>query len=577
MLSELEQLQRLQGTGDTYVRAIRTLAGYAWTDVARQLERWDTAATYASTNHWRTKGDPTLVSWPEAARLVQELVASICDRPFGLTVFPRTGAISPEVARACADLQMLLKGWWQTLNWDNVLAEIVTDILIYGVGYSVVGWDQDVRLPVWKREHPVRIWPDPEASDLSECEYLIRIRTLPLSVMRVRWPHIRLRDVSVDRTKRAGASPRPLVDSPADAEEDTGAPMGWFSAKGTAPAPVTFRDVMEIWVRIPGMEPYDWRVFTIYDDQLLEIRHERRVRIIPHFGWKPRPTWWGTGIVEHLVPLNRVIDSLVTQIWRVARKTGQPKLKVPASAADLEARTTADESVLSIPDPLVPAVDYLRPPELPAYTAQIIQMAVDAAERIAGFSIGSAGASSTQTRTASEVAALQERSYVLVRQLARMLQTRVADVMETLLETAIEAVPRLSGPTLVHGDRPIVDIDTSILATDRLVSLPEGDVFVRQSVPIGVAVEAWAAMSIPRSRLEQVLLMLYDRGIIDAEAVLVGLGWPGALEALERVRTKIQQQQEQTEAAIREAIDQQEEGNAVQRSDSTAQPFIGGG
>jgi hypothetical protein len=317
----------------------------------------------------------------------------------------------------------------------------------------------------------------------------------------------------------------------------------WGMPGGTdRPDPVDGRGhmVLQTWLRTPittGDNTTDaWRMVctvgnvVLMDEPALNLwSHGQHpyVRFVPH----DTGEFYGMSLVELLTPaqnsINRLLASIEQNIWLTGNPVFVSTMRSGISRSTITNRPGQRLDVTNNVDD----VKWMQPPmSNPQQTTSLIDFYIGEMDRISGLSAIVRGATPTGRNAQGVLDSLQEAAFVRIRMNLRNLERAIStagDLVASLISEFYDT-PRYAPILGKDGQRT-----TKVLRSQHFY-LPDGD----ERVPLKFAVNIQAGSMLPtskqaRAQEAQTLLAL---GVIDGEAVLDTMDWPGRAAITARVR-----------------------------------------
>ena len=463
------------------------------------------------------------------------------------------------------DLQQILQSVWSEEHYDAEIEKSLWDSNVYGIGVLKVTWDQTLQgglgNPSLRRVDPYTWYPDPDATSMDDAQYFCEARVMSAQELEKRYPGA-LKKVGSEgwiegdqaptalrgtRPSQQRANPGAMPTSGSIADP-VGTPSGtpgtrWGMPGGTDRPDVTDDRgymVIQAWLRTPittGDNKTDtWRMVCICGNTVLVDEpatnlwsHGQHpyVRFVPH----DMGEFYGTSLVELLTPaqtsINRLLASIEQNIWLVGNPVFVSSMRAGISRAQVTNKPGQRLDVTSNVDD----VKWMQPPQSnPQQATSLIDFYIGEMDRISGLSAIVRGITPTGRNAQGVLDSLQEAAFVRIRMNLRNLEralTVAGDLVASLI-TEFYDMPRYIPVLGKDGQRSVMALRS------QHFYLPEGDT----RVPLKFAMNIQAGSMLPTSKQAraQEAQSLYALGVIDEEAVLDTMDWPGRSRIVQRVR-----------------------------------------
>lgn len=484
------------------------------------------------------------------------------------------------------DMRVSLSSWWVNRGCQMTLSNIMWDTFMFGSGISKEGWDQTLLDGLgdctYARVDPYTLMVDPMAGSFNDARYVIEARRVPIFEIKRRFPeraHLVHGDPApvdegLQRPKISGMEYVPQVNLAATGVTGPfpGTPTsGMPSRYGAAPAGSDPQDytrsvlLIECWIRkserletpviVGGKRLEDltldiptWTFAAVAGGVVL---NDDTANPYPH-GQLPYTRYpgveigefWAIPLVEHLMPAQIAINRLLAAMQSNAELTGNPIL-----LEDDQSGISKTKIVNRPGGRLTKApgreVRWLDPPTMPASIMELVRYWVEDIDRTSGVSSVTRGSNLRRREAASSVDAVQEASFVRIRDTLRQveegLRTSVTKVAANM--AAFYTVPRAIAKVGPQGSDGYLT-----LGPDHF-TYPEQQLDGRiENVPLtfDVWVEDGSSLPISRGARQAAALQLREAGAIGTGALLEAFDWPDAKKA------QAEAQQEQAQAAAAE-------------------------
>jgi hypothetical protein len=504
----------------------------------------------------------------ETYPIVASMVGWMTDQRTGLSVIPAMNPHSPTYefySLLARDLELVLRSNWIVNKADIEVEKGLWDALIYGTGFWKVTWDQSrvggLGDAVLSRVDPFRIYPDPAASNMEECNYIIEARTMSVQELERRWPGSKAKveeggyeESTVDERDplHSGKGRAPM----ANPGGVNGAPPMWGRpGAGRTEASRELREdtavtVYEAWLRENDHYTNDegevyvedsWRVVVICGNEVL--MDEPAKELWSHgkhpyikYQMNEMGDFWGLALVDHLRPLQLAINRTLAAIQSNAELIGNPVL-VEDARSGLPRTQIVNKPGQRVTKNSGSEVDWLKPPEMPNYIGELVKFYIGEMERVSGLSAIVRGATPTGRNAQGVLDSVQEAAFVRVRLALRNLEYALREAGELMAHLITEnyTSPRLVSIVGPNGEKSSL----ALKARHFMVPTEEGAVPMR----FQMWVQAGSSLPVSRQARAQEADVLFAMGAIDHQAVLEAHEYPNRHEILERIGLKAQIEQ----------------------------------
>jgi hypothetical protein len=515
--------------------------------------------------HNRAWGDlrPTWMPSPavsETYPIVASMVGWMTDQRTSLSIIPAMNPHSPEYefySTMARDLELVLKSNWIVNKADVEVEKGLWDAMIYGTAFWKVTWDQN-RVggqgdAVLSRIDPFRIYPDPSASNFDEANYIIEARTMSVQELERRWPGSKAKveeggyeeSTTDERDSLWSGSSRTPMANPGGVN---GAPPMWGRpGQGRREVTKELRQdtavtVYEAWLRENNHYTNDegevyveeaWRVVVVCGNEVLmdepakelwsHARHPYVKYVANEMG-----DFWGLSLVDHLRPLQLAINRTLAAVQSNAELIGNPVL-VEDSRSGLPRTQIVNKPGQRVTKNTGSEVEWLRPPEMPAYIGELVKFYIGEMERVSGLSAIVRGATPTGRNAQGVLDSVQEAAFVRVRLALRNLEYALREAGELMASLITE---NYTGPRLVAIVGPNGEKSSLALkARHFMVPTEEGAVPMK----FQMWVQAGSSLPVSRQARAQEADVLFAMGALDQQAVLEAHDYPNRHEILQRL------------------------------------------
>ena len=258
-------------------------------------------------------------------------------------------------------------------------------------------------------------------------------------------------------------------------------------------------------------------------------------------------SFWGSGLVEKIQPLQTDLNKLHTRIRIHHRFTANPvvvtssKKKIEVTPGHIIRKETPDIDV-----------DFLRPERIPQQVYQTLELDGNAIDAISGVHDITRGIRPTGVTAGISLDILQQAALVRLNGPARNWAFRMAAMWQTVLElTQKHAANGVTAPQMSEGRAGVVTVPAEILSetmqkygedgypvVDEVTGTPEMDIV---PLPYHIVMQADAELPLNATAYAQMAIQLKQvLPELDAEAVLEATKFPGREQLLERMAQRKQ-------------------------------------
>jgi len=467
------------------------------------------------------------------------------------------------------------------LGMENTIEETQLDALTYGSGFYKVTWDAD-REPrnyidsetgelavdeMGKRRvitigevgvfriSPFLIYPDPAATCVEDCAYIIEAKPVDLDYIRLRYPEhvdrVKVEDIPLP-TAHSDWSDDPVVIDHNHDRRYSGTSAG-DNTEGR-------KRVMlyEIWVKELSLLrqateqtplAYDYEQFP--NGRLITMAGDVILRDIPfpyddgeypyvkQDDYPVSDSFFGMGECPNLMPLQKELNKRSSQLIENAQMIGNPKLLNPnQSGIDLSKWNSKPGTIITYEPDFPPK--FLEVTPLPNYIFEILESTKRDVEWISGVHDVSMGRQPQGITAASAIAELQEAAQTKIRK-----KIRVRD-------RALEKV----GEKMLSRIRQFYDEPRQIR-----VAGDEGFTFDEIHAPdldgiFDIEINTGTRHPLSRAGRFQEAITLSEAGKIDDESLLEVIDWPGRdkINARRREREQREMEMQQQQMGIQQQM-----------------------
>lgn len=501
---------------------------------------------------------------PEIFPIISSKVGWKIDRRFTNTVSSSAVTHTPfwiDTSDLAADLATILDATYSVNEEEREIGVAIWDSEIYGTGFLKTAWHPELAGGLgdakMMRVDPYTIYPDPAARSMADMAYIIEVRTMSLQEMDRRWP-------GSARVVKMGALLDQADEAPDQLSNRTSVPRanagaitpgtlpqygmvgGGFLSALTEPG-VT---VMEAWLRTHDTvadetAPYGyrteetWRVVVVAGSHILmdepatnlwsHGRHPYTRLICADVG-----EFWGFSTVELLIPTQQSINRILGAFETNALLTGNPTM-VDDARAGISRTQTTNRPGQRLTVNTGGKVDWLKPPPMQQAQPELLRYMLQRMEAVSGLAAVTRGGSMPGRNAQGVMDAMQEAAFVRIRTELIQLQFTLSDAGRLKASLIIDNYTEPRNMAIIGPDGAQKMLQTS--ARHFLIPTTDGEIPLEYTL----LVDAGASQHTGRKAREDQVLGLANMGILDPQAVLEALDYPGRGEIIKR----IQQQQQQ--------------------------------
>lgn len=460
-----------------------------------------------------------------------------------------------DTSDLAADLATILDATYAVNQEEGEIGKAIWDSEVYGTGFIKTSWDPTLAGglgdAIMRRVDPYTVYPDPAARSLADANYIIEVRTMSLQEVDRRWPgaakklrespFLEQSDEAPDQLWNRTQVPRanPGAISPVTVPRYGMVGGGFMSA--LADPGVT---VMEAWLRdgdtIEDPEaPYGyrveetWRVVVIAGSHIL--MDEPATNLWSH-GRHPYSRlvnadigeFWGFSTVELLIPTQRSINRLLSAMETNILLTGNPTM-VDDVRAGISRTQATNKPGQRITTGVGGKVEWLKPPQLNAQMPDLLRYMLQRMEAVSGMAAVTRGGSQPGRNAQGVMDAMQEAAFVRIRMELTQLQLTLTDAGKLKASLIIENYTEPRNMAIIGSDGAQKMLQ--VQGRHFLIPTEKGEVPLEYTL----LVDAGASEHTGRKAREDQVLGLANMGIIDGQAVLEALDFPGRAAITKRM------------------------------------------
>ena len=454
-------------------------------------------------------------------------------------------------------LETVLNSCLRTEGWYADIIRTLWDAAMYGAGFLKCVWDQGLADGLGnvalKSTSPWCLYPDPFATNLEDCQYIIEVHTMTPSEIERRFPDTSaqlIAEISMtgdtDQDHIAPTASGNRVGKGTLIPVDAGQGPTTWGQPGQARYHTNRRqgvNVYECWIRenyTEDVSPGDptmptesvvidqWRVVVFAGNRVLldelaeNLFHMNRHPYVRYVDVETGELW-GDPLLRDLAPCQQAMNTLLAMGQNNIVFTGNPMMVgTKGSGADRSTIMNRPGMIFDVnPNTGQGSNDprWLNPPNLPPALMEFVSFWRDEMERIAGLSATQRGEVPSGRATDKQVQAGQEAGFVRIRSALRNLELTLRKAGELLANLVVTNydTPRF---VAIVGDEGET---TSIrLAAQHFFGPTVGEDGKVKIAPLRFALTVNAGSSKPTSRAARVqeANMLFNMKVVDDLYVL---------------------------------------------------------
>jgi hypothetical protein len=483
-----------------------------------------------------------------------------------------------------SDLEAILTSTAILDGWDREIVLALWDAAQFGAGILKACWDSGLEEGLGnvslKRIDAWSFYPDPNGTNINDCQYFFEVHKMTMDEMERRWPDADYRAImaaAMYGDKATDGQQRPMssmgssfpMAQPGNLPGSTSTVWGLpGQAAQNASSNILTEgvDVYECWIREnweeereqtdwsagdtgPERVVYDsWRVvvFTgnvvLFDEYAVDLwennRHPYSRYVDEEMG-----EFWPTPIVSHLAPcqiaINRILSSVQGNIELVGnpifmdvKNSGLERTQIvnrPGIRLSMSSQTANSAGAKPM---------WMEPPKLSADVWQGIQFWKTAMENISGLSGVSKGQQPSGRQAQQTIQSTQEAGFVRIRGSLRNLERTLTEQYNLLSHLAIQNYDTPRVMAIVGED----GANSAIRFAARHFYTPSPD----GALPMKFSMQVVAGSGNPTSRQARIAEAdaLLSMHAIDRQAVLQTHNFPHWQDIEQRMEAKEQAQME---------------------------------
>lgn len=506
-------------------------------------------------NKYYTRSRPQYMASPEVPEifpLIASFVGWMTDQRPTWQVAPYANPHSQYyelMSKLGGDLSTVMQARWMDDDLEAEQETNIWDSQIYGTGIAKIGWDDTVHNNlgdvIVRRVDPYTFYPDPQASSLKDCNYIIEARTYSIQELDRRWPG--------SASLFHGGYEEDIDSAPSQVGPREGMPMANPGALSPATVPrwsmygqsrmdqANYEDagvtVFEAWIRehtISNDKVNDgWRVVVVAGNRILmnesaadlwEHASHPYERYVPY----ELGEFWGISLVELLISPQETLNRLLASLQHNIDLLGNPVF-VEGSRSGLQRTQITNKPGQRLTVNEQSKGEWLNPPPLHPMIPELIRYYLQRMEAISGLSAISRGGAPQGRNAQSVVDAMQEAAFVRIRMALRNLERFLRRVgMKTAsLITENYTVPRMIAYVGPDGEQSMTNLSTEHFYVPGI----SGSMPMRFRLNVDVGSQTQTS----RQARESKAITLFGLGAIDQLALLEAVDWPNRTAIFERI------------------------------------------
>ena len=410
---------------------------------------------------------------------LSSLIAWMTDQEIDIDLIPSADPNSQlydYISHIADDLNDVLYTTWMTESYDAQIKLALWDACMYGTGIIKNVWDNALSggygNAVMRRTDPWAFYVDPNATNLSDAEYMIEVRKVSLDEIERRFPDTWKKVARASGTALDGYDEKPKVYGSNDRRVMTNPGQIPTSGQwpGSSPSIGTFggrsKDrrlyhpdpgyvLYEYWLKIndeyeeawpdvstdeegkPNEPDYSdnrvkptWRFVAVCNSQVLldvPVSEMWSHGTPPYedFRFDDIGEFYGIALVDHLAHPQIYVNRLLTALQHNAELTGNP-IFIESANSGLNRTSIINRPgqrlTVSGPGAMQNRPDWLTPPPMPTQVMDLVQFWISRIENTMSLSALQKGITPTQRNAEGALNMVQEAAFVRVRSALSNLQ-----------------------------------------------------------------------------------------------------------------------------------------------------------
>lgn len=526
------------------------------------ISQWKKNYRVLHNRHWAPRAEPWMPN-PEIAEIfpvVASLVAWMTDQRPILETTPSAIPFSPYAdfyQSLASDMNAILQASFMVNTLDAEISRILWDTMTYGVGYSKTVWEpwlaDGLGDSVFRRVDPYNLYPDPNARNMQDMNYIIEAKVMTADDMERSYPGSQ-KKVGTGQMGDHDESPHRLdVRATSGGYDsllpdnlpgyDTKRPSGRAGSIGPVEKPLVL--VLECWIRTPEIREeaggkvcvYDrWRcIVTCGSRVLLDCQAEE----LNAYGTHPYDKmvltdtgeWYGPSMVEMLTSPQESINRILQSIEQNIMLMGNPMLVEGMRSTSRNKRMTNKPGARIEANPA--DIKWMDPPQMqPQMAVQLLTYYQGKIETISGLSAIVRGFTSGNRNSEGVMDSVQDAAFVRVRatlrELERMLRGTCSKMCANVAEFYTE--PRIVSLLGPDGDRT-----SRAIKARHFYILDNSEKGERVPLRFNLLADAGSQLPTSKQARSAEAERLYALGLLDVLETLKAMQWPNYAQVAKRV------------------------------------------
>lgn len=526
-------------------------------------------------------------SLSEIMPIIASIVAWQTDQRPKMNCVPQVdlnAAYATDLSGMCQDMETCIYAAWQQHLFEAECEKVCWDTGTFGTGIYKSLWDSsfseglgDISMV---RVDPYTFFPDPQATSMADANYFLEVRTMALQEVDRRWPGSakylnEMYETDTDRRPElyTGNGNQPMA-NPAALPGGT----QWYGLPGQAHDHIYMNKgvtVIEAWLREteiikPTKEQLkadpeaedkihdQWRCVIIasnivlFNERAIDLwnhgRHPYSRQVFQDMG-----EFWGISLVEHLAPLQIAINRLLAAIQMNAELCGNPTF-MEDTRSGLQRTQIVNKPGQRLTKNPGSETAWLVPPPMSSDVPNLIQFYLHEMERISGLSAISRGMSPQGRNAADVLDAIQEAGFVRVRLSLRNMERALMEQGNLLTSLIVE---NYTGPRIISivgpdGERTVRQLNGKHFYVPSMPPQAPQQIDPQTGQPkpqpppdpmplsFKVRIQAGSSLATAATARKQEVGQLFGLGVIDRQAVLDTIDFPGRAAILQRMQMQEQ-------------------------------------
>ena len=460
-----------------------------------------------------------------------------------------------DTSDLAADLSTILDATYSVNQEEGEIGKAIWDAETYGTGFIKTAWDPKLAGglgdAVMRRVDPYTVYPDPQARNMDDMNHIFEVRTMSLQEVDRRWPGAAAKLKESPWIEQADEAPDQLVNRQSVPRANPGAlspatiprygMVGGGFISATQDPGVT---VIEAWLRehesvadpeapLGYRTEECWRVVVIAGNHIL--MDEPATNLWSH-GGHPYSRYvtadvgefWGFSTVELLIPTQRSLNRLISAMEQNSLLTGNPTLTDTSNSGISRGQATNRPGQRFTISP-ASKVEWLKPPQMNAQIPELIRYMLQRMEAVSGLAAVTRGGSMPGRNAQGVMDAMQEAAFVRIRMELIQLQLTLTDAGKKKASLIVENYTEARNMAILGPDGAKKMLQ--VKPRHFLIPTPDGELPLEYTL----LVDAGASEHTGRKAREDQVLSLGNMGVLDPQAMLEALNFPGRSEIIKRL------------------------------------------